>query len=162
TGDILQDVETALRGRIEPPEEDWREIAHTRAFFSRRPQQEGLFRVADISDETLIATWTRLVREMKRSGRSVVFLVDGLGKIPGERFLSLVPDLIRTSTLNECQSVTVVPNWSLQGWAALSRDDQVEILDIPIIEEPGFIRAVLERRAPDVFTNAALTEIARL
>lgn len=118
---------------------------------------------APVDDDFRAVTLARLCAELNQKSLPVLLLVDGLEKVPSDLLNEVVLDgFVRSPALAECQSLIVIPHWSVYGWRAQRLYEDTEVFEIAVDEDPGFVAEVLERRAPGVFHPDALHEIARL
>jgi hypothetical protein len=118
---------------------------------------------APVDDDFRAATFARLCAEINQTTSPVLLLVDGLEKVPSDLLNDVVLDgFVRSPALAACQSVIVIPHWSVYGWRAQRLYEDTEVFEIAVDEAPDFVAEVLERRAPGVFQPDALREIARL
>jgi len=99
---------------------------------------------------SIYSTLQRLLAEIE----APLLLLDGLEKIQPDAAEPL-REFIRSPELSSCQTVIVVPYWTLFGWSGLRTYDDVEVLEITAAV-PEFVRAVLARRVGEVFTADAL------
>lgn len=114
-----------------------------------------------IADEGKVyATFSRLVSEIDRAFLPVLLLIDGLEKMPPTLPADTLGKFIRSPLLDQCQSVLVVPSWTLYGWESMEQYPDTEVLRIPVLNNPAFVRTVVERRAGDVFERDALESVA--
>lgn len=128
-------------------------LSNPRLFFS---QLEG-------NDEAQVhATFSRLVSEIEEAFLPVLLLIDGLEKMPPTLPADTLGSFIRSPLLDHCQSVSIVPSWTLYGWESMEQFPDTEVLRIPISDDPTFVRAVVALRAGDVFERGALDKIAEL
>lgn len=139
-------------------------------------------RADQIASAQLIATAARLVAEIKQiassnatgllvlqalvgSGRPLsphpVVVVDGLEKTPTPR-LDVVRRFLRSTFLDGCQSVVVVPSWAVHGENSLWSYPNVDVFDIPVSEDPAFVAQVITTRAGNAIVPDAIAAIARL
>jgi energy-coupling factor transporter ATP-binding protein EcfA2 len=147
--DILRDVERSIGVRPAPGALEWRSTI----------QSDG----EPVDDDFRARTLARLCAEIGDKASRVLLLVDGLEKVPSDLLGEVVLDgFVRSPALAGCQSLIVIPHWSVYGWRAQRLYEDTEVFEIPVDEDPAFVADVLERRAPGVFYPEALREIARL
>ncbi len=100
-----------------------------------------------IDDELRAATFARLCAEIGRRTLPVLLLVDGLEKVPADSLKEIVLDgLARSSALDECQSLIVIPHWSVYGWGAQLLYQDTEVAGSPWTKTPHSSPTVLDRQ----------------
>jgi hypothetical protein len=110
--------------------------------------------------DTLSQTLSRLLSEI--SGfKPVLLLLDGLEKVPVALFSEAVAPFARSPALLSCQTVLILPYWSLHGWESPVQWPNVEILAIPIVTEGTFVEDVIARRAGDVIDVLAMSYLTQ-
>ncbi len=110
----------------------------------------------------VVATFSRLVSEIEQAFLPALLLIDGLEKMPPTLPADTLGSFIRSPMLDQCQSVVVVPSWTVYGWDSMERYPDTEVLRIGVQSDPAFVRSVIEMRAGSVFETQALYEVARL
>ncbi len=131
-------------------------LDNPRMFFSRLQDR------ADLSTDgaAVFATFSRLVAEIERAFLPALLLIDGLEKISPTAPSEALGSFIRSPTLDGCQSVIVVPSWTLYGWDSMEQYPDTEVLRIQVSSDPAFVRNVVALRAGDVFDPTALDAVA--
>lgn len=119
-------------------------------FFSTEPVPE-----AGRDPDALSQTLHRLLSEIGRF-KPVLLLLDGLEKVPASTFSEAVAPFARSPALLSCQTMLVLPSWSLHGWESPAQWQNVEVVEIPIVTEGTFVRDVIVRRAGDILDAVAL------
>ncbi|HZH13651.1 MAG TPA: ATP-binding protein [Archangium sp.] len=104
----------------------------------------------------LLDTLMRLLSEIERSFLPTLLLFDGFEKAPQEVFSNVIEDFIRSPVFTGSQSVFVLPQWTLYGWRSAQRWASVEVFQIPIIQDPYFIKEVIVQRTGEVISRSAL------
>ncbi|MDC0710412.1 AAA family ATPase [Stigmatella sp. ncwal1] len=119
-------------------------------FFSTEPVPE-----AGRDPDALSQTLHRLLSEIGRF-RNVLLLLDGLEKVPASTFSEAVAPFARSPALRSCQTLLVLPYWSLHGWESPAQWQNVDVLEIPIVTSNTFVQDVTVRRTGDVLDPLAL------
>ncbi len=103
--------------------------------------------------ETLI----RLIAEIQHL-RPVLFIVDGLEKLPARISSAFMADLLQSRVFRMCPSLIVVPTRLKYGRDAITRspevDGAIEFLSVPVREDPSFITTVIIHRFIDAKLKA--------
>jgi energy-coupling factor transporter ATP-binding protein EcfA2 len=107
----------------------------------------------------VFATFSRLVAEIERAFLPALLLIDGLEKIPSTAPADALGAFIRSPALDGCQSVIVVPSWTLYGWDTMEQYPDTEVLRIPVASDAAFVRSVLTKRVGEVFEPAAMSSV---
>lgn len=164
---VAPTIELASQGHLSPEIErevlaclgtDRVRLDSPRVFFSDlQDRSSGL-----PDSAAVFATFSRLVAEIERAFLPVLLLIDGLEKIPPTVLTSALGSFIRSPILDECQSVIVVPSWTLYGWDSMEQYPDTEVLRIPVSSDTAFVRSVVAKRAGQVFEPAALDAVAQL
>ncbi len=127
-----------------------------RMFFSGLQDQASL----PADGAAVFATFARLVAEIERAFLPPLLLIDGLEKLPPTASTDALGSFIRSPALDACQSVIVVPSWTLYGWTSMEQYPDTEVLRIPVSSDPAFVRNVIALRAGNVFEPTALDRAA--
>lgn len=130
-------------------------LDNPRIFFSGLQDRANL----PTDGAAVFATFARLVAEIERAFVPALLLIDGLEKIPPTAPADALGSFIRSPALDKCQSVIVVPSWTLYGWESMEQYPDAEVLRIPVSSDPAFVRNVVALRA-DVFEPTALDAVA--
>lgn len=152
SADIVRDVRRSLRGT---------DTAH--GTISIKLMLGSMADELPVDDDFRAATLARLCAEIARTTTQVLLLLDGLEKVPTDLLNEIVLDgFVRSPALAECQSLIVIPHWSVYGWRAQRLYEDTEVFEISVDEDSSFVVEVLERRASGAFQPDALREVARL
>jgi hypothetical protein len=161
---ILQEVETDLSQQVNLTKGIIKDVQAQIGSALPKPDNARIF-FADPETRPLIAlsrqhdTFSNLVSEIERSFLPVLLLADGLEKVPAH-LTSTLRDFVRQPRLEHCQTVIVVPEWTLYGKDSMEFYPGVESYSVVVPVDAAFARSIVETRAGSVFTSRALDLIA--
>jgi AAA ATPase domain len=119
-------------------------------------------KASDVDPARLFDTFSRLLSEIERGFKPVLLLVDGLEKVPPSLREETLGNFVRSPLLDGCQTVIVVPLWTLYGKDSMEFYPDVEVLRIGLEDQASsaFVHEIVEKRAGPVFVGAALNLLA--